>query len=202
MKFSPAEESSPNCSQTSLKFPFFDLPAYEYSQSLSYVSEKRTFATAGIFTPPPAGKRNVDFGEELSTMDADWDSELSPITKSGDSDGGDVHASTNNFRTPTKHDAGDDIETMLSELKSIIHQSHTKRNERYRRSSIGSASSECDNDFLVDSLTTKTQKIERTSTFIASPKAGSPSQNSKSSHTRSDVQLMHISIVRSRKLAI
>jgi hypothetical protein len=188
----PSEKESPN--PGGLKFPFFDLPEHELSDvSRSHIADRRTSATSGIFTPPPA-RRNLGYSETSPIMYSEWDSEISPIAKSRDSDGGEINDSSNDLRTPEKRDDGNDIDTMLSELKNIINQSQKKRKQRYRPSSMGTAPSQCDNDFLVDSLTDKGQSCESTSS--PSPELKTPSPISTTDNTDTETQ-MYASVVSS-----
>jgi hypothetical protein len=189
----PSEKESPN--PGGLKFPFFDLPEHEPSDvSRSHIGERRTSATSGIFTPPPA-RRNLGYSETSPIINSEWDSEISPIAKSRDSDGVDINDSSNDLRTPEKRNDGNDIDTMLSELKDIINQSQKKRKDRYRPSSMGTTSpSQCDNDFLVDRLTDKGQGGESPSS--PSPELKTSSPISASDNTDTETQT-HASVVSS-----
>eukprot|EP00980_Cylindrotheca_fusiformis_P006270 scaffold1340_cov122-Cylindrotheca_fusiformis.AAC.13 len=186
---SSSKEESPR-DLVGLKFPFFDLPEHEHSDvSRSYVPEKRTFATTGIHTPPPGAatnRRNIELSEPISIIDSNWDSEISPIARSRESGGKDLDVSAENLRTPERDYGGDDdIDTMLSELKSIINQSQTKRKGRFRSSSLGdTATLEDDNDFLIESRIAKNQNVG-----IKSPQTPSSKPRVSSAGSESETNL-------------
>lgn len=180
----PTAESSNETSTTpgGLKFPFFDMPEADLSnvsRSYDILQHRGGRASPGLFTPPPSmSKRGVHRNLECSSdaspmMSSEWESEISPIAKNRESDGSDrmidVEASTRMtpLKTPEKNEECDDIDTMLSELKSIIHHSQKKRKTRSRLSSIGTSSSQSDNDYMVDRLVMVSQTQENEA--ISSP---------------------------------
>jgi hypothetical protein len=116
-KDEPEAEGSPVVG--SLKFPFFDIAA-EQNLSRSY--------SAGHFTPPPRSKsEEIMRREEVSPdMSSGWDTEISPISKSRESDagGGMLHVSSDDPTGASKaivnEGANHNIEGMASNLKNVL----------------------------------------------------------------------------------
>lgn len=142
-----------------VRFPFFDMPESANSASRNYELQGRSTrdAESGLFTPPPTGQ-GVGFAEtEFSTPmdDSNWESEISPISRNRDSSGRTLDVSSGELRMATPHhkqgENAQDIDSMLIELKGIIHKSQTKQKER--RQSSTSRRRSADSDFLVDALT-------------------------------------------------
>mmetsp|Transcript_43421 Transcript_43421/g.104926 ORF Transcript_43421/g.104926 Transcript_43421/m.104926 type:complete len:602 (+) Transcript_43421:16-1821(+) len=141
-----------------VKFPFFDLPENVGSASRNYELQGRSArdAESGLFTPPPTGQTAGFEAAGFSTpIDSNWESEISPISRNRDSSGQTLDVPSGEFRMTTpQHNQGEDIEnidSMLTELKDIIHQSQKKQKER--RQSSSSRRRSADEDFLVDALT-------------------------------------------------
>jgi hypothetical protein len=118
-KDEPEAEGSPVV--RSLNFPFFDMAA-EQNLNLS-----RSYS-AGPFTPPPRSKsEEILRREEVSpAMNSSWDTEISPISKSRESDagGGMLHVSSDDPTGASKaivnEVANDYLEGMTSNLKNIL----------------------------------------------------------------------------------
>lgn len=152
---------SASTSQGNLKFPFFDL-ADQSMSSRSYIVEKRSSPAAENLFTPSSKRRHSNYRDTISPMtETKWDKEISPIAKTRDSDcsGVVLDISSNDpiggniLQTPDKN-PGEDIDSMLSELKDIIQKSQQKQKARSRISSIGLSSSiHGDNDFQLEKLT-------------------------------------------------
>lgn len=144
-----------------VKFPFFDLPENGNSASRNYDIPGRDTrgAGSGLFTPSPSTQAGYS-----TPIDSNWESEISPISRTLGSSGRTLDVPSDEIRmtTPKQNHRGEhsiedieDIDSMLTELKDIIHQSQKKQKER-RRSSISRRRSS-ETDFLVDALTRQPQ---------------------------------------------
>ncbi|CAJ1969680.1 unnamed protein product [Cylindrotheca closterium] len=159
-----------------VRFPFFDLPESTNSASRNYELQGRSAKDeeSGLFTPPPTGQ-TVGFEEEAgfsTPIDhSNWESEISPISRNRDSSGQTLDVSSGDLRMTTpQHNQGgniEDIDSMLTELKDIIHQSQKKQTERRRSSSSRRRSA--DRDFLVDALTRQQEPGGNDSEWPVSP---------------------------------
>ena len=144
-----------------LKFPFFDMED-QANTSRSYIVEKQSLTGDSLLSPSPSIKRSQNSIETTSSIaETKWESEISPIAKTTDSDcsGEILDISSSSYPIgqeliqTSDEDPGEDIDGMLSELKDIIQDSRQQRKFRSRISSIDASSIQSESEFQVEKLT-------------------------------------------------